>query len=184
MSSSSVILVGPMGSGKSTVGRALADRENMNHVDLDELIVRSSGMTVPEIFSADGESGFRALESDALHSALVGAPAVISTGGGVVTSESNRIALQRSGALVVWLDAVVEVLARRVGDGATRPLLAGNDVERALRVKVVERAGLYQEVADIRIDTSDTAVTDCVDFIVAARLQDVSHQIPRPTQCR
>ena len=169
MSLDSVVLVGPMGSGKSTVGRALADREQMNHLDLDEMVVAARGLTIPEIFEVEGESGFRTLEHDALSSALVGGPAVISTGGGVVTIESNRDLLGRSGALVVWLDASVEVLTGRVGDGATRPLLAGDDVEGALRTKIAERAEGYYDVADIRIDTSDMSVADCVDLITAAR---------------
>ena len=178
MSLDSVVLVGPMGSGKSTVGRALADREQMNHLDLDEMVVAARGLTIPEIFEVEGESGFRTLEHDALSSALVGGPAVISAGGGVVTIESNRDLLGRSGALVVWLDASVEVLTGRVGDGATRPLLAGDDVEGALRTKIAERAEGYHDVADIRIDTSDMSVADCVDLITAARAKK------RPAPCR
>ena len=173
-----------MGSGKSTIGRALADREQMNHLDLDEIIVRADGRTIPEIFEAEGESGFRILEQDALIGAFTGGPAVVSTGGGVVTSESNRELLRRSGALVVCLDASLEVLAGRVGDGATRPLLVGDDVVSALRTKVVERAEGYDEVAHIRIDTSEMTVEDCVDLIVAASAKDVRRHVPRPVPCR
>lgn len=180
MSSASVILVGPMGSGKSTVGLALADHELADHLDLDELIVAARGLTVAEIFETEGESVFRTLEHEALSRALAGESAVISTGGGVVTSESNRDLLRRSAALVIWLDASVEVLARRVGDGEGRPLLAGDDVEHALRTKIAERAEGYREVADIRIDTSDMSVADCVDLITTARAQKVQ----RPAPCR
>ena len=180
MSLASVILVGPMGSGKTTVGRALADREHMVHADIDEMIVQARGLAIAEIFETEGESRFRTLEHQALTRALAGTGAVISAGGGVVTSESNRSLLRQADALVVWLDASVEVLVCRVGDGAGRPLLAGDDVANALRTKVAERAEAYEEVADVRIDTSDMSVADCVDLIVAARATTVQ----RAAQCR
>ncbi len=180
MSLTSVVLIGPMGSGKSTVGRALADRAHMDHLDLDEMIVAARGLTIPEIFALEGESGFRTLEHDALSSALSGAPAVVSTGGGVVTVESNRDLLGGSGALIVWLDASVEVLTRRVDGGATRPLLVGDDVEGALRNIVAARADWYNEVSDFRIDTSEATVEDCVGLIVAASAPEAPQPAERP----
>ncbi len=180
MSPASIVLIGPMGSGKTTVGRALADREHMNHLDLDEMIVAARGLTIGEIFEAEGEPGFRTLEHEALSSALARGPAVVSTGGGVVTVESNRDLLGGSGALIVWLDASVEVLTRRVDGDATRPLLAGDYVEGALRAIVAERADWYNEVADLRIDTSEATVEDCVDLIVAASAPDAPQPVQRP----
>lgn len=172
MSSASIVLVGPMGSGKSTVGRALAERADLEHLDLDDIVEAACGLTIAEIFARQGESGFRALEHEALSLALSAGPAVVSTGGGVVTVESNRDLLSRSDALVVWLDTPVEVLTRRVDGGATRPLLADDDVEGALRTIVARRADRYEEVSDLRIDTSDATVEDCVDLIVALSSAD------------
>ena len=176
----SVILVGPMGSGKTAVGRALAEKERLDHIDLDEVVAQARGLSIPEIFDAEGESRFRALEHEALSQAVAGRPAVISAGGGVVVSGPNRILLRQSDALVVWLDADVEVLACRVGDGEGRPLLAVDDVTGALRTKVAERAEGYNEVADIRIDASDRSVAECVELISAARADNVE----RAAQCR
>ena len=179
----SVVLVGPMGSGKSTVGRALADRLGLSHTDTDEIVVEASGRTIPEIFKSEGEAGFRALEHEALCRALAGGTGVISTGGGMVTSEDNRLTLGQCKALVVWLDAPIEVLMDRLGDGAGRPLLAGDDVEGALRIKIAERADAYDQVADFRLDTSDLSPEDCVDFIVAERAAR-AQKVGRATPCR
>ena len=180
MSLASVILVGPMGSGKTTVGRALAEREQMDHIDLDEMIAQARGLSIPEMFDTDGESRFREIEHEALSQAIVGHNTVISAGGGVVVTEANRVLLRRSDALVVWLDAAVEVLARRVGDGEGRPLLATDDVTAALRTKVADRSEGYHEVADIRIDTSDRSLTECVELICAA----LTGNVERAAQCR
>lgn len=166
MTSALAILVGPMGSGKSTVGRALAESLRADCVDTDEMIVTESGLSIAEIFAGEGEGGFRQREHEALSLALTSGAVVISAGGGVVTSEANLVLLRHSDALVVWLDATVEVLTQRIGDDATRPLLAAGDIEQSLRNKVTERADAYAQVADIRIDTSELSVNECVECIV------------------
>ena len=183
MVATSIVLIGPMGSGKSTVGRALAERVSLKHLDLDEMVEASCGMTIPEIFALDGELRFRALEHTMLHRALSGGAAVISTGGGVVTAASNRDLLACSRALVVWLDASVETLTLRLGNGTTRPLLAGNDVEAALRAVVAQRDAWYFEVADIPIYNSDTTVEGCVDLIVALVAPDSPKPVRRRVEC-
>ena len=172
MSQRAVVLVGPMGSGKSTVGRALARRLGVGHVDTDDLIARRAGCSIAEIFETDGEPTFRDLESAALGEALAGVGAVISTGGGVVASDTNRTLLRESAALVVWLDGSIDALADRVDTGRGRPLLTG-DVRESLKEKIAERAPGYLEVADLRVDTSQMRHSDCVDAIVAA-LEGVS----------
>jgi shikimate kinase len=155
-----------MGSGKSTVGRALASRIGVAHVDTDDLVSKEAGCSIPEIFDRDGEDRFRELESAALARAL-SARSVVSTGGGIVVSESNRTRLQDSDAFVVWLDGSIDALTQRVGSGRGRPLLQG-DVRSTLQEKIVERAPGYLEVADLRVDTTQMRHVDCVDAIVAA----------------
>ncbi len=174
MSTRGVVLVGPMGSGKSTVGRALARRLGGPHVDTDELVASRVGSSIEAIFADEGEAEFRAYECDALHSALSGGPRVISTGGGIVASKSNRRLLTGSDALVVWLDASIEALLSRVGEGRHRPLLSGGSVQADLETKVSERADGYREVADLRIDTSELSQADCVAEIVTA----LDHEVP------
>lgn len=168
-----VVLVGPMGSGKSAVGRALARRLRRDHVDIDDLVVAGAGRAIAEIFDRDGEPTFRALESEALGAALDGPAVVISTGGGIVLADDNRHLLTAGHTTVVWLDATVEALLDRVGDGRDRPLLRGNVRDR-LAATVATREPLYAEVADLRVDTTRLSCTDVVDEIVAALEQEVT----------
>lgn len=173
MTKRGVVLIGPMGSGKSAVGRALATRLGMAHVDTDSLVVERTGTTIPEIFDRDGERGFRAAEAAALETALEDMPCVISTGGGIVEREPNRVRLADSGALIVWLDADIDTLAGRVGDGRGRPLLAG-DPKAALARTVEARAPYYEETAAVRLDTGDLTTGHCVDAILAL----LDHGVP------
>ncbi|GJM39301.1 MAG: shikimate kinase [Acidimicrobiales bacterium] len=171
MDTRSVVLVGPMGSGKSTVGRALAQRLRLRHVDTDDLVERRNGSSIQEIFDTRGEAAFRELETAELRTAL-DAHAVVSTGGGIVVTDENRRLLAESPALVVWLDGSIDALVKRVGSGRGRPLL-GDDIRTTLQEKVAARAGGYLEVADLRVDTSEMRHADCVDAIIAA-LEGVS----------
>ena len=166
MIENAIVLVGPMGSGKSTVGRALARRLGVPHIDTDDRVVETAGRSIPEIFESEGEERFRALESAALSSAMA-IPAVISTGGGVVVSEANRTLLMDADAMVVWLDGSIDALVARVGSGRNRPLLQG-DVRTALTEKLAERNPGYAEVADVRVDTTGMRHADCVEAVVAA----------------
>lgn len=151
-----VVLVGMMGAGKSSVGRALAARLRMPLVDLDDAVEAAAGRPVAEIFAAEGEPGFRDREEQALALALAGPPAVVATGGGVVERGVNRQALGADGVTVVWLDAPLAVLAGRVGDGQGRPLLSEAEDGPMTRLAALHarRAPLYQEVAHHRVDTA------------------------------
>jgi len=155
-----------MGSGKSTVGRALARRLGAAHVDTDDLVTNAAGAPIDEIFGRDGEVGFRTLETAALTEALA-SPGVVSTGGGIVVTPANRALLRDVAVFVVWLDGSIDALTTRVGSGRGRPLLHG-DVRAALREKIAERNPGYLEVADLRVDTTAMRHVDCVDAIVAA----------------
>jgi shikimate kinase len=161
-----LVLIGMMGVGKSTVGRALAAELGRPLFDSDEMIAERTGRTVREIWITDGEPAFRALETDVLVDALIQAePSVIAAAGGVVLSEANRDALHGPEAHVVWLCSEVDVLLDRVRSGGHRPLL-DDDPEAALRRLYDERAPLYQEVADAIVSVDNRSVNDVVRAVL------------------
>jgi shikimate kinase len=165
----SVVLVGFMGAGKSTVGQALAERCGLPFVDCDALIVREAG-PIDAIFASSGEAAFRVLERDVVLRALAAAderPQVVALGGGAVLSGEVRRALARF-AHVVWLSVPVEEAWRRVGggEGDVRPLARD---EQGFRRLYDERAALYAAVARLRVASgASRAVASVVDEIVAA----------------
>lgn len=149
-----VVLVGLMGSGKTTVGRRLAARLERTFVDADEAIEQVADRTIADIFAQDGEQGFRALEADVLEDLLEHhEPTVIASGGGAVLSPATRDRLRRPDVTVAWLDGSVAFLASRVQRKAHRPLLAGEDTPLEVLTRLhAERAPLYAEVADVTIE--------------------------------
>jgi shikimate kinase len=147
-----LVLIGLSGSGKSTVGRLLAVRLDLDFVDTDELIVSREGRSIPEIFAHSGEEAFRECERRAVASAVDGPPAVIATGGGAPIDGRNRAALWEGNA-VVWLDAPVAVLAARVGAAGGRPLLAGGAEARLAQLRAA-REPLYA-LAHLRVQTGN-----------------------------
>ena len=160
-----IVLVGMMGSGKSTVGRALARRLGWRHLDSDEQVELRTGRTVPEIFASEGEAAFRAEESAALAQGLASGPGVvISVAGGAVLDPDNRRRLA-DGGTVVWLRAGVDTLAARVGKGAGRPLL-GVDPAAALARLYEQRRPLYEELADFAVDVDASSPDEVVEEIL------------------
>lgn len=163
-----IYLVGFMGAGKSTVGRALARRLRWPFRDLDREVERRARAPVPEIIERQGEAAFRALEHQALERLAVRPRLVVATGGGAFCRPANLELMKRSGTCV-WLDPPLEVLFERIERSArSRPLFAGREQATALHA---ERRGWYEQ-AHVRIDTTGVnEVERVVDLVVDALKQ-------------
>jgi shikimate kinase len=148
--SGNLILVGMMGSGKTTMGRALARQLGKTFVDSDEEIIKRTGVTVPHIFDVEGESGFRLRETAAIKDLAARDNLVLATGGGAVLAEENRAALQHNG-IVIYLKASVHDLWQRTRHDRNRPLLQTKDPHGRLTELFQQRDPLYQQVSDIVI---------------------------------
>lgn len=150
---SNIVLVGFMGTGKSTVGRLLAQRLKMPFVDLDRRIEKEAGKTIPEIFGSDGEAAFRARETQAVQEVSRLSSHVIATGGGVMCDERNVEALKASGLLVCLTASPEVILARTMPTLRARPLLAGADPKQRIEQLLALRTPYYAR-ADLTIDTT------------------------------
>lgn len=153
-----------MAVGKSAVGRALAKRLKRRFVDLDRVIEKSAGMKVKEIFSREGEAYFRRLEKQKLAQLLDQENQIIATGGGVVMDEDN-VRLLREKSLLICLTASADVLLKRAGTGAKRPLLKGGDRRERIEELLKQREKNYAQ-AHAAIDTSDLTIGEIVEKIV------------------
>jgi len=161
----SPILVGLMGSGKSSIGRRLATHLALPLIDLDDDIVEQAGCSIPEIFERHGEPAFRRMETDALQR-VVGTPAVIATGGGIVGSELNRRIL-KAHPPVIWLKASPEFLANRIDGDSNRPLIAAGDTLKKLQVLAAVRYPLYEQCADFILPRGDMKKPEALLSIIA-----------------
>ena len=146
--SGNLILVGLMGSGKTTMGRALAKHLDKAFVDSDEEIQQRTGVTIPHIFDIEGETGFRQRETAAIRELVERDDMVLATGGGAVLAEQNRAMLQQSG-IVIYLKASVHDLWQRTRHDRNRPLLQTADPHAKLTELFQQRDPLYLQVADI-----------------------------------
>jgi len=149
----SIVLVGMMGAGKSSVGVCLRRRTRLKLFDTDEIVASKFGMPISEIFSKHGENKFRDAETEMLQALAARGPAVIVTGGGIVLREQNLALLKRLGA-VVWLQADEATLFKRASGTGNRPLLQHKNPRDAFAQMLQARLPLYARVADICIDTS------------------------------
>ncbi|MGQ0572674.1 MAG: shikimate kinase [Pseudonocardia sp.] len=146
-----VVLVGPPGAGKTTVGRVLARRLELGFTDVDVLIQERAGKTIADIFTDDGEPAFRAMEREVVAHALTGTGGVLALGGGSVLAAETRERLR--GHCVVYLSVGLADGLRRTGMSTARPLLAGVNPRATFRALLEARTPLYREVATIEVDT-------------------------------
>lgn len=169
MSGPRVVLVGPMGAGKSTVGPLLAEAWGTGFRDTDADVEATSGRSVADLFVEEGEAHFRALERQAVATALAEHDGVLALGGGAVMDAETRQRL--AGHTVVFLRVGLSQAVARVGLGSARPLLLGN-VRGRLKAILDERAPVYTEVASVVVDTDDldsAAVAEAVREAVEVR---------------
>jgi shikimate kinase len=162
----SIVLVGMMGAGKSSIGRRLASELNLPFVDADIEIETAAGMSIPEIFEAHGEPYFRSGEARVIARLLENGPQVLASGGGSFINPHTR-ALIRARGISVWLKADLDVLLRRIKRRSDRPLLKTEDPEQTLRQLIAERYPIYAE-ADVTIYSRDVSHEAIVADIVTA----------------
>lgn len=160
-----MVLVGPMGAGKSTVGRLLAERWDVGFRDTDDDVERTEGRTISDIFVDAGEEHFRAVEREAVAHALDVHAGVLAVGGGAVMRPETRSLL--AGHRVVFLRVGLSDAAARVGLGASRPLLLGN-VRGTMKALLDERTPVYEAVADAAIDTDGRTPDEVADLVEEA----------------
>ena len=147
-----IVVIGFMGAGKTSVGRLVARVLGREFVDTDLMVERAARMTIAELFQREGELSFRRREVAAIDRAIAGPGRVVAVGGGAVLSADNRTALKQAGFLV-YLRATPETLALRLGDAADRPLLNTGDRVGRIRDLLVARGPIYETAGDVAIDT-------------------------------
>ena len=160
-----IYLVGPMGAGKTTVGRHLAELLGRDFIDSDHEIERKTGATIPWIFEKEGEVGFRLRETNVLNELTSRASLVVATGGGAVTQPDNRKFLNQRG-IVIYLYTPVELQLQRTYRDKNRPLLQVDDPEQKLRDLLSARDPLYREIAHYIIETNQGAARELAQKIL------------------
>lgn len=166
LGSRSIVLVGLMGAGKTTVGRRLASRLDLSFVDADTEIEKAAGASIADIFKEFGEAHFRDGEQRVIHRLLSEGPQVLATGGGAFMNPKTREATKEFG-ISVWLKADLDVLMKRVSRRSHRPLLQNDDPEAVMKRLIDERYPIYA-TADLSIDSKEGPHDAVVDEIVHA----------------
>jgi len=165
-SSKNIVLVGPMGSGKTTVGRRLAHKLNQDFFDTDHEIIDKTGVTIDHIFDIEGEKGFRERESKILENLCQMSNIILATGGGIVILSKNRNILKNAG-LVVYLYSSIDQLLRRTAKSKTRPLLENSTDRKKTITELVEaRDVYYREVASFVVDTTGKKLNEVINEII------------------
>ncbi|WP_028549395.1 shikimate kinase [Paenibacillus sp. UNC451MF] len=164
MEKSNIVLIGFMGTGKSTVGHALAARLGWQFVNTDDVIEEQQGMSISDMFAKLGEPVFRQVESEVIQASLDGISSIVATGGGAVLAEQNRNVMKENG-YVVALTANAETIIERVSQDQNRPLVQGDVAERVHTLLEVRKHAY--DFADRTIDTSELTVEEIVNLIVS-----------------
>lgn len=167
----SIVLIGMMGAGKSSVGRCLQKRTGLARFDTDEVVASKLGLSISEIFSQHGEDRFREVETQVLVEFASAQSAIIVTGGGIVLREKNVLLLKRLGT-VIWLEADEETLFERATRREGRPLLKTENPRSTFSQLLHERAPLYARAADIRVNTTNSTHDEVADII----LEDIENR--------
>ena len=160
-----IYLIGPMGVGKTTIGRALARQLGMEFVDCDREVEERTGATISLIFDIEGEEGFRERETRMLQELTRRHNTVLATGGGAILREENRLALRRSG-IVVYLHTPVETQLRRTGGSKHRPLLQTDQPAEKLQQLMREREPIYRQEADLVMSSKNRSAHSVVRELV------------------
>jgi shikimate kinase len=165
-----VILIGLPGSGKTTVGKLLADRLGAPFIDIDAVIVRKMQKPITRIFGEEGEQKFRQIESDAMKSALAGPPTVIAPGGGWA-AQPGALAAARESSFIIYLRTMALTASKRAGGAGTRPMLVGEDPVERMRQLLKDREPFYlQADCEIKADVKPPApLADEIALIVRER---------------
>ncbi|HEU5398370.1 MAG TPA: shikimate kinase AroK [Gammaproteobacteria bacterium] len=166
MSQDKLFLIGPMGAGKTAIGRELARLLKLDFLDADQELERRTGADIPLIFEKEGEAGFRRRERELLQELTQRQGLVLATGGGAVLDPANREALSRG--FVIYLKATVAAQAARTGKNRNRPLLQSTDPKARLTELFAVRAPLYEGLARLTVDTDSGQVKKIAEHIVEA----------------
>ena len=161
-----IFIVGPMGSGKSTVGKIISDELFLNFFDTDEEIESRTGASIDWIFDLEGEAGFRKRESDILNEMVEKNSIVLSTGGGIILSEDNRELLSSRGT-VFYLSTPILTQVERTAKDTDRPLLKDGDPKEILTKLHNEREALYEMVSDHIVDTENKSSNQVASEIIS-----------------
>jgi shikimate kinase len=162
-----IVLIGPMGSGKTTVGRRLSEKLGIDFYDADHEIIDKTGVSIDHIFDVEGEVGFRARESVVLEDLCNKPNIVLATGGGAVISKKNRLEISKTGSVIYLLSSVDQIL-RRTAKSKTRPLLENSPNKRRTIADIIEaRDPLYREIATIIIDTNGKKLNEIIHDILS-----------------
>lgn len=166
-----VVLIGFRCTGKTAVGRLLAERLGMEFVDSDDRVAEQAGMSVQELFASEGEGAFRRREAEAIREAVRGGRRVVATGGGAVLRYRTVARIRREGVVVLLEGSVTTIAARMRADPRTaslRPRLASGTIEEEVEALLARRAPVYRRAADVRVSTEGRSVQEVVEDVMRA----------------